>query len=93
MNGVIVRFNRSGNRSNDRAERTITFLPYSDTFGTPEERDCRPLSGADQKVQRTIAEPNGVRVVSVCGGDRSVDRSGNRSGNRSVVFTERIFCR
>jgi hypothetical protein len=72
---VIVRFNRSGNRSNDRAERTITFLPYSDTFGTPEERDCCPLSGADQKVQRTIAEPNGVRVGGVLGGDRSGNRS------------------
>jgi hypothetical protein len=62
---VIVRFNRSGNRSNDRAERTISFLPCLDTFGTPEERDCRPLSGADQKVHRTSQEPNGVRVSYV----------------------------
>ena len=50
MTKVIVRFNRSGNRSNDRAERTISFLPCLDTFGTPEERDIRPLSVADQKV-------------------------------------------
>jgi hypothetical protein len=65
MRKVIVRFNRSGNRSNDSAERTIRFLPCLDTFGTPEERDCRPLSGADQKVHRTSQEPNGVRVSYV----------------------------
>jgi hypothetical protein len=76
---VIVRFNRSGNRSNDHAERTIRFLPCLDTFGTPEERDYRPLSGADQKVHRTVAQPNGVRTSVVHTGDRSGNRSGNRS--------------
>jgi hypothetical protein len=65
MRKVIVRFNRSGNRSNDHAERTIRFLPCLDTFGTPEERDIRPLSGADQKVHRTSQEPSGVRVQYV----------------------------
>ena len=61
MKKVIVRFNRSGNRSNDRAERTITFLPYLGAFGTSEERGLRPLSVADQKVRRTSLKPNGVR--------------------------------
>lgn len=52
---VIVRFNRSGNRSNDRAERslrTIGLRPGLNRSIVGGE-GLRPLSVADQQVLRT----------------------------------------
>ena len=67
MRKVIVRFNRSGNRSNDRAERTIRFCALSEkSFGTSEERDIRPLSIADQKVQGVIVRGNRSGIFRLC---------------------------
>ena len=82
MARVIVRFNRSGNRSNDHAERTITFRPGLN-------RSIAGGEGLSSSLRsRSAGSPNDHKNTreTITYGGSLINRVGNRSGNRSGIF-------